>query len=241
MKFVAATIRRIRPPDGGGRVPEPASATGARYGSHWVPTDEPEAMEQILNVSDPEQFEAAGRKDAEGLLAPFIRPTDTVLDLGCGIGRVARYVAPLCRELWAVDVSETMLRFAGERLGELSNVRFALGRGASLPAEIPAASVDFVYSLLTLQHIEREHAFMLLRDVRRVLRPSGVLHVTFPNLLSDTYLDHFVQYAESGEATNDARARFYTPQEVERIVPAAGFTIRELVPGVEIHVTCDAA
>jgi predicted TPR repeat methyltransferase len=32
------------------------------------------------------------------------------VDLGCGIVRVVRYVAPLCREIWAVDASQTMLR-----------------------------------------------------------------------------------------------------------------------------------
>jgi ubiquinone/menaquinone biosynthesis C-methylase UbiE len=239
MKFVAATIRRIR--RDGRASGNHADATDANYGSHWVPTDETEAMYQILNVSDPEAFEAAGRDEAERMLAPFVQPTDTVLDLGCGIGRVARYVAPLCRELWAVDVSEAMLGYARRRLGDLPNVRFARGDGASLPEQIPAASIDFAYSLLTLQHVEREHAFMLLRDLRRVLRPGGVAHLTFPNLLADTYLAHFVQYAETGETTNAARARFYTPQEVERILPAAGFAIRELAPDVEIRVTCDTA
>jgi len=33
----------------------------------WVPQDETEAMDQILNVSDPEAFEAAGRYDGERL------------------------------------------------------------------------------------------------------------------------------------------------------------------------------
>jgi ubiquinone/menaquinone biosynthesis C-methylase UbiE len=235
VRFVGERLRRLRP--GGGDTGAGAAAT---YGSHWVPLDETEAMEQILNVDDPDAFEAAGRFDAERL-APFIRRDDTVLDLGCGIGRVTRYVAPLCREIWGIDVSEVMLRFARTRLAGVANARFALGAGDSLPQEIASESIDFVYSLLTLQHVEREHAFMLLRDVRRVLRPGGVLRVTFPNLLSDTYLAHFVAYAEKGEAVNAARARFYTPQEVERILGAAGFTIRDLDADVEIGATCSRA
>ena len=54
-----------------------------------------EARNQIFSNPDPEAFEAAGRHDAEVILGPLIKPTDTVLDLGCGIGRVARYVALL--------------------------------------------------------------------------------------------------------------------------------------------------
>src|SRR5438876_8972233 len=149
MAFRAALFRRLQGSKGENEAEPPNPA----YGANWVPQDETEAMDQILNVSDPEAFEAAGRFDADRL-NPFITPADTVLDLGCGIGRVTRYVAPLCREIWAVDVSETMLRFARERLAELPNVRFLVGRGISLP-ELETGSIDFVYSLLTLQHVER--------------------------------------------------------------------------------------
>jgi ubiquinone/menaquinone biosynthesis C-methylase UbiE len=230
MRFLPERLRR----PGGAEAPAGAPP---KYGSLWSPGDETEAMDQILNIEDPEAFEAAGRFDAERL-APLIRPDDTVVDVGCGIGRVTRYVAPLCRQIWGVDVSEVMLRYARARLADVPNVRFALGDGPSLPQEIESGSVDVVYSLLTLQHVEREHAFMLLRDIRRALRPGGTLRVTFPNLLSDVYLDGFVKYAETGEVANAARARFYTPQEVERILPAAGFTISELDADVEIGVTC---
>jgi len=234
MAFLAALSRRLH--GARGTEPEPADPG---YGAIWVPEDESEAMNQILNVSDPETFEAAGRYDAERL-SPFIKPADTVLDLGCGIGRVTRYVAPLCREIWAVDVSETMLRFARERLAELPNVRFLVGRGISLP-ELETGSIDFVYSLLTLQHVEREHAFKLLRELRRLLRRGGRAYLTFPNLLSDEYLRAFLHYVDVDEVGNPARARFYTPEEVSRLLPAAGFAVRDLDAGTEIVVTCETA
>jgi ubiquinone/menaquinone biosynthesis C-methylase UbiE len=231
MTFFAALSRRLR----GEGEPEPSDPG---YGAIWVPQDEAEAMDQILNVSDPDAFEAAGRHDAEKL-GRFIEPTDTVLDLGCGIGRVTRYVAPLCQNIWAVDVSETMLRFARHRLAELSNVHFVLGRGTALP-ELETGGVDFAYSLLTLQHVEREHAFKLLRELRRVIRDGGRAFLTFPNLLSDEYLQAFLHYVDVDEVSNPARARFYTPQEVERLLPAAGLEIEQLDAGVEIVATCRA-
>jgi ubiquinone/menaquinone biosynthesis C-methylase UbiE len=233
-------LRRIfKGADAGSEGAERAAAQRV-YGSNWVPVDEAEAMDQILNVRDPEAFEAAGRFDAETLLAPHIGRDDAVLDLGCGIGRVVRYVAPLCREVCAVDASKTMLDYARTRLAHLPNVRFVLGEGASLGA-VESGSIDFAYSLLTLQHVEREHAFLLLRELRRVLRPEGSAVLTFPNLLSDVYLEAFVQYAERDETANPARARFYTPEEVRRLLPVAGLSVRDLVADVEIVVTCDVA
>jgi ubiquinone/menaquinone biosynthesis C-methylase UbiE len=216
------------------------AASPREYGAVWTPEDETEAMSLILNETDSETFESTGRRDAEEIMGSFIRPSDAVLDFGCGIGRVTKYVAPLCREVWGVDVSPSMLEFARKRLADLPNVRFALCNGISLD-EPPSGSIDFLYSLLTLQHVEREDAFALLREFHRVLKSGGLAHLTFPNLLSDDYLNAFVHYVDSGEVRNPARARMYTPEEVRRILPAAGFEILELDDGVEIRVTSRAA
>ena len=238
MSLWEAVLRRVRRLDGDS---EDASPGSAGYRAVWAPSDDTDAMGLILNETDAAKFEASGRHDAGEILGPLIRPSDTVLDLGCGIGRVTRYVAPLCGEVWAVDISPQMLELARSRLAELPNVRFALSKEALL-TEPPTASVDFAYSLLTLQHVEREHAFALMREVRRVLRPGGCAHFTFPNLLSDEYLHAFLHYVESGEANrNPARARFYTPEEVNRLVSAAGFAIVDFKAEVEIRVTCCSA
>jgi ubiquinone/menaquinone biosynthesis C-methylase UbiE len=197
-------------------------------------------MDLILTNADAETFDRAGKRDGEEILGPFVQPDDVVLDLGCGIGRVVKYVAPQCREVWAVDASEKMLEMGRRRLSELGNVRFTLCTGTAFP-DVPNAAIDFAYSLLTLQHVEREHAFMLLRELRRVVRPGGQAYLTFPNLLSDGYFRHFLQYVDTDETWNPARVRFYTPQEVERIVPETGFELVSVEAHGEIVVTCRSA
>jgi ubiquinone/menaquinone biosynthesis C-methylase UbiE len=213
-----------------------AQDAASRYGALWRPGDEEQARQAILNEADPEAFEEAGRRDAQRL-APYIDGAAVVMDLGCGIGRVARYIAPACRTLWAVDASEVMLGHARRRLADAGNVRFARSEGTSVPA-LPDDSVDLAYSLLTLQHLEREDAFALLRDLRRIVRPGGCAYLTFPNVLTDTYLDAFLAYVDAGEVANPARARFYTPQEVGRLLPAAGFGVERLDEGVELVAVC---
>jgi ubiquinone/menaquinone biosynthesis C-methylase UbiE len=201
-----------------------------------MPRSEEQARRYILNDPDPETFDRSGAEAADRL-APHLSADAIVVDLGCGIGRVALHVAPRCRLLWAVDASPLMLRYARRRLGERDNVLYARSRGTAVP-DVPSGSVDLVYSLLTLQHLEREDAFLLLEDVRRMLRPDGVAYLTFPNLLSDTYLDAFTAYARQGLSGRRARARFYTPQEVARVLPAAGLDISEMQEGTEIVVLC---
>lgn len=214
-----------------------APPAGDGYGSLWSPADEHQARALILNETDPEVFESSGKRQAEEVIRPLLREgdVDVVLDLGCGIGRVARYVAPMCRRLWAVDASDEMLSHAARRLSGLGNVRLARCTGTAIP-DVPDGDVDVAYSVLTLQHLEREDAFLLLRELHRVLRPGGTAFLTFPNLLSSTYLDCFVTYATTGEVANRARARLYTPQEVGAVLPAAGFRIERMAEGTEIEV-----
>ena len=234
-RAATALNTRVAPWSVGPGDPGP-SADGAApdYRALWTPADERHARALILNTEDEDTFERTGRQDAEGVAA-HAGPGDTVLDYGCGIGRVARYAAPRCGTLWAVDVSAQMLEMAGRRLANLQNVRFARSTGTAVP-DVPDGSVDLVYSLLVLQHAEREDAFRILRDFHRMLRPGGRIHVTYPNLLSDAYLASFLHYVDAGESGNAARARFYTPQEVERLLPAAGFHITSLTPDENIAV-----
>jgi SAM-dependent methyltransferase len=241
---VAAGARRrledaappFAPPSPAPPQPAPPSRDEAgRYGRLWNPPADADAMSLILNTTDAETFETTGVADAERL-ARYLRAGGTALDLGCGIGRVARYLAPHCATLWAVDASPRMLELARTRLAELPNVRYARCIDTAIP-EVPTGSVDLAYALLVVQHLEREDAFLLLEELRRVVARSGTVMVTFPNLLSDTYLAAFLDYVRNGEIANPARARMYTPQEVARLLPAAGFDV-DIEADVEILAVC---
>ena len=228
---VAAGARRRLENGAAGAPP----ATAERYGALWDPPADADAMALILNTTDPETFESTGRADAERLSA-YLPEGGTALDLGCGIGRVARYLAPRCATLWAVDASARMLDLARTRMADLSNVRYATCVDTAIP-DVPDGGVDLAYALLVLQHLEREDAFLLLEELRRVVAQSGTVVVTFPNLLSDTYLAAFLDYVRNGQVTNQARARMYTPDEVARVVTAAGFDV-DLEVDVEILAVC---
>jgi ubiquinone/menaquinone biosynthesis C-methylase UbiE len=191
------------------------------YRSAWEPESLADALRLIYNTESLESFEEGGQIDARRL-EPWLGPSVVALDLGCGLGRVAKPVSARCETLWAVDVSQRMLDLAGEYMQDRRNVRYARCDEVRVPM-VPSASVDLAYSFLVLQHVEKEDAFLLLEELRRVIKPDGVLCLTFPNLLSDVYLDSFVNYAHAGQSNHRPRARMYTPEEVLRILPAAGF------------------
>lgn len=208
--------------------PNPEDQEASRYARLWAPSNETDAKLQIF-TNDREEDWRIGTAQDHARLEPYYDASSVVLDLGCGVGRVASVVAPRCRELWAVDVSPQMLTLAAERLAAYDNVRYVLCYDTRFP-DVPDGSVDLAYCLLVMQHLEREDAFLLLEELRRVVRPSGTAVVTYPNLLSDAYLDCFVGYAHRGASAEMDRARIYTPQEIDRLMPAAGFAAEITTP-----------
>jgi ubiquinone/menaquinone biosynthesis C-methylase UbiE len=194
------------------------------YRRTWDQLASSSAMYSIYATSDQEQFERGGKNDAEQI-GQWVTPDSVVLDVGCGIGRVEKYLALYCRELYAVDVSAEMLRQAQERLAELSNVSLHHASATDL-SFAQDGMFDFVFSLLVLQHMEKEDAFLSLREICRVLKPGGLAYLQFPSLFADVYFQAFVQSAEMTDRPVH-RMRLYTPQEVAFLLDKAGFDIEE--------------
>src|SRR4051794_32184177 len=77
------------------------------------------------------------------LLGLELPPGATVLDLGCGVGRLTRPLAERAGRVIALDVSPEMLARARDNVNGVSNVEFVLGDGTSL-AGVADGSVDAV-------------------------------------------------------------------------------------------------
>lgn len=92
-----------------------------------------------------------------------------VADLGCGTGNGAELVAPVVREVIAIDQSGPMLDAARKRLAGYSNVRFLDGPIEALP--LPDASCDAAMCLLVLHHVPEPAD--AIREMRRILKPGG--------------------------------------------------------------------
>lgn len=102
-----------------------------------------------------------------------VRPGDSVVDIGCGVGRLTRPLASRASEVWGVDVSEEMLGLARRYNASLQNVHWVLSDGESLTG-IADASVDGIVSLVVFQHIPDPQVVMgYVREMGRVLRPGG--------------------------------------------------------------------
>lgn len=101
----------------------------------------------------------------------------TVLDIGCGTGRLMLYLQEKGYEVIGVDLSSHMLEVAREKLGEKAR----LVRADMLALPMAEGQVDaciMMFSILGMlkgEHLRKQ----ALKEAARVLRPGGmlVLHV----------------------------------------------------------------
>ena len=97
-----------------------------------------------------------GRWSASQALAALnIGPQDDVLELGCGIGRIGRELAPHCARWTGVDISEKMIAHARERLGHLDNTELHQLERTSLEAMADGSQTK-AYSVAVLCHMDKE-------------------------------------------------------------------------------------
>ena len=98
----------------------------------------------------------------------------TVLEIGCGAGRVTRALAGIFGEVYAVDISTEMVRQAREALAEFPHVHIEQNNGRDLSV-LRGIRADFAFSTIVFQHIPSKDVIeSYVRDVHRLLRPGGL-------------------------------------------------------------------
>jgi SAM-dependent methyltransferase len=208
---------------------EAVSLTGETLADHrdfWNRSADADSLTAILADGDERSYQSSGRTEAEALRR-FLGPDSRVLDIGCGTGRVMEHIAPWCREVHGIDISERMVAGGRDRLAHLSNVRFHNGNGYDL-AGFEDGSFDVVYSIVALQHMPRTVAYNYLLESYRVLTQDGVLWCYVPNLLRDDAFAAFHHLSQPWFVSHPYPMNFYTPQEIARMVVAAGFWLAAL-------------
>ena len=101
-----------------------------------------------------------------------------VLDLGCGTATLTILIKQIHTESEVVglDGDPKVLKFARAKAAKAGvDIDFDLGMAYQLP--YTDDSFDCVLSSLLLHHLTRENRVQTLKEVFRVLRPGGELHV----------------------------------------------------------------
>jgi SAM-dependent methyltransferase len=119
--------------------------------------------------------------EAPGYLVEHVSPNadDDALEVGCGYGQWMHPVSKLVHSIIGVDIHQTLMDKAKEKLADCPNARTVLSDGLTLP--FPDATFSLVYCISVFQHMPRSIVLGYFREIARVLKPGGrtLLHFRF--------------------------------------------------------------
>lgn len=160
---------------------------------NWDLLGEREPLWAILNDKSRKErgwevkefFETGQREVAElftNLVSLGAKPRRrAALDFGCGVGRLTQALVPYFDRVIGVDAAGSMIRLA-ERYNRFpDHCAYLLNTAPDLKALFPDRSFDFIYSKITLQHMEPQYAKLYLKEFIRILAPAGVLVFQIPS------------------------------------------------------------
>jgi cyclopropane fatty-acyl-phospholipid synthase-like methyltransferase len=107
-----------------------------------------------------------------------LKPGDTLVDLGCGTGRLAVHAVPMLEggRYIGIDISRTMLGHARALLRERvasSSCAVEFRHQTTHEFLLPDRSVDRVCAFSVFTHMEHEDNYRYLRGVRRIIKGDG--------------------------------------------------------------------
>ena len=110
-----------------------------------------------------------------------------VVEIGCGVGRLSRVIAPEIHRLESFDISDEMLGIAKQ--ANLSNAVFHRAEGFSL-SQLADSSADLVLAYCVFQHLPSIDALRTyLQDMVRVAKPGGAIAFSLvPRTMTDNLM-----------------------------------------------------
>lgn len=141
-----------------------------------------------------------------------------VCDLGCGPGQIARYLHERGVDVFGIDLSPGMVEQA-----QRANPGIHFQQGDMRALALSDDSLAGIAAFYSLIHIPRDEVASVLKELRRVLRPGGVLLLSFHIGDEVIHLDEWWGKPVSVDFT------FLERDEMEGYLRAAGFVLEDVV------------
>ncbi len=158
-----------------------------------------------------------------GKVLDMLKEGKRVLDLGCGTGRHVVYLSRLGYDVYGFDSSSRAISMTQEWLQEENLEAHLREHSMEQPFPYDTDFFDAVISVQVIHHNLMEDIKKTIKEIERVLKPEGLLFVTFPVLHSgpiEEYRNWNLMKIEEGT---------YIPQKgLERGIPHHYFSLEEI-------------
>ena len=133
--------------------------------------------ETALHLAVGGAFEIVGALERDVLIHHGLKPQDYLIDVGCGSGRLAKFLSPyLSGRYLGIDVVRELIDHA-RVISNRTDWKFVMGEGLTIPERDNRADMVCFFSVLT--HLLHEQSYVYLNEARRVLKPKGRVVFSF--------------------------------------------------------------
>lgn len=167
-----------------------------------------------MPVTPKEKWETAGQYleylrhlAAYVLLAEPLVANKRVLEIGCGSGYGADYLARSAASITGVDISPTDIASCRDKYGR-DKLVFLPADGLKLPFK--SGSFDVVLSFQVIEHTAPKNVLNFLSEIKRVLNGEGIFLVTTPNSR--------VRLSTFEKPWNPEHAKEYKDEELKKLL-----------------------
>jgi SAM-dependent methyltransferase len=163
-------------------------------------------IDEAMSLAVGGSYDEVGRDEVTILQRLGVIDGMSVIDLGCGSGRLAKHLGLTFDRLeyLGIDVVPELLEYAAANSPPC--FRFVINEELGVPA--PDNSTDFVVAFSVFTHLLHEETYLYLEDAKRVLRPGG--SIVFSFLESRRSWQVFEEMVKHRRAANTGHLNMFT-------------------------------
>jgi SAM-dependent methyltransferase len=196
----------------------------------------------VTGSESPQWFLDSGRSASEAIRETLakhdlkIEQFSSVLDFGCGVGRIMRHWSGTRGPSWhGTDYNSQLIDWCREHL------KFSQFNVNTLSGKLPYAdeSFEFIYAYSVFTHLKEALQFFWIDELSRVLKPGGYVYFTthgnyYVKTLTPEEREQFQRgqpvVREQQESGSNFCAVFHPPGYVHETI-AKNFTVVDFIPG----------
>lgn len=150
--------------------------------------------------------------------ASAVRGRGALCDMGTGPGHVARFLHDAGADVWGLDLSPKMVEQARNL-----NPGITFREGNMLALDMDDASLAGITAFYAIANIPKDSLPVVFREMRRVLKPDGMLLISF-HIGNDVIRPQSLW-------NNPVAMEFYQqqPAEIRQLLEDAGLTVKEVL------------
>lgn len=191
---------------------------------------------QAMSLAVGGDFDAVGTLELCLLRQWGLQPQHTVVDIGCGSGRLASKLSVyLTGRYVGLDVVPELLEYA-EKLCAREDWTFYPAPGTGIPEADDSADYVVFFSVFT--HLQHEETFRYLREAARVLKPTGRIIFSFLEFRIPSHW-YIFEHSVADERADKVLNQFIDRDMIATFAKALNLKILTIQDGDLAHIPLD--